>query len=125
LSGAIQTGLADGRAVATVPGKSPFVTLLDPQGSGTLTQQQLPDTLAAAPLAFRGGLLVPLQHGQLAVINPATGEALLQPFQPRLEVGTTFAWNAPARAGENVIVSDGELKLYQLTVADSPQPNLA
>ncbi|HXT60473.1 MAG TPA: PQQ-binding-like beta-propeller repeat protein, partial [Pirellulales bacterium] len=94
-------------------------------GAGALHWLALPDPLGAPPIGFGKGLLAPGQLGQVFVLDPATGQNLMAPFQPRLTGGEAFAWSAPVRLGdEEILLADGRATLYRLGVAAKPQPNL-
>jgi outer membrane protein assembly factor BamB len=64
--------------------------------------------------------------GQVFVLDPLTGRSLIQPFQPRLERGAEFNWSTPLVLNEReVLLADGQSKLYRLSVIDKPEPYLA
>lgn len=84
---------------------------------------ELADRAVQDPLAFAGGLLVATDAGQVLVIDPATGASLLEPFQPRLELGKQFAWGPPLIVDEDqVVICDGRDRLYRLGVDADPPP---
>ncbi|OYV81203.1 MAG: hypothetical protein B7Z73_18350, partial [Planctomycetia bacterium 21-64-5] len=86
----------------------------------------LPDPLGAPAISFQGGLLAPGRMGQVLLLDPAAGTSLVQPFQPRLERGAEFRWTAPVLLNEReVLLSDGQSKLYRLTTVAKPEPHLA
>lgn len=84
------------------------------------------DPTAAATL-FRGGIVVPLQSGQVKLVNPADGGDLALPFQPALEAGARINWLRPAvltADGSVLAISDGSKTIYRLTIQPTPQPHL-
>jgi outer membrane protein assembly factor BamB len=98
--------------------------LVDPK-SNKKRWLPLPDVLAAAPITFGEGLLVPCRVGQVFCLDPGDGKNQLEPFQPRLEAGTLFAWSSPARLGEmEALISDGRTKLYRIGIEARPKPHL-
>lgn len=83
-------------------------------------------TAPAAPC--EDGLLLPLDNGQVALVDIATGKPLLLPFQPRLEVGSKPAWQRPLVlsniAGRFVITNDTG-KVFLVERKEQPQPHLS
>jgi outer membrane protein assembly factor BamB/TolA-binding protein len=85
----------------------------------------LPDSLAVPAGSFQGGLVVAGRLGQVFVVDPATGQSLIQPFQPRLARGGEFNWSNPLVLNEReVLLADGAAKLYRLSVVDKPEPHM-
>lgn len=124
-SGAISaTLLSDGGAAISSSSVGPRALIAE--GSNQLQWLALPDRLGAPAVAFQGGLLAPGRLGQVLVLDPATGRSLVQPFQPRLERGVEFRWSTPAPINEReVLLADGQTKLYRLGIVDKPEPRLA
>jgi outer membrane protein assembly factor BamB/TolA-binding protein len=86
----------------------------------------LPDLLGAPAVAFQGGLLVPGRLGQVFVLDPVSGNSVIQPFQPRLARGAAFNWSTPLVFNDReVLLADGQSKLYRLSVMERPEPYLA
>jgi outer membrane protein assembly factor BamB len=102
------------------------IGILDPQSQPLrLRWLKTPDTLACAPVAVAGGLLIPGKIGQVYLLDP-DGKPLAEPFQPRLEAGVELNWRTPAAVGDReAVLADGATKLYRLAVADQPKPHLA
>jgi outer membrane protein assembly factor BamB len=122
MSGA--TILADGLAAISSAESGPRAWVA-PE-SGNPRWLPLPEALGAPAIAFHGGLLAPGRLGQVLVIDPVSGKSLLQPFQPRLERGTEFRWSTPLLINEReVLLADGQSKLYRLAIANKPEPRLA
>ncbi len=98
--------------------------VVDAQGAEPrLHTLDLTDRAVQAPVAFRGGLLVATDAGQVLLINPQRGEELLEPFQPRLELGKLFDWGPPLVVGQDeVVICDGHDRLYRLRVEEEPPP---
>lgn len=84
-----------------------------------------PGDVVAPPAAWQGNLLVPLGVGQLAVLDPANGEEVLGPFQPPLALGERPSWTAPEVFGEQIVIGDGQLRLFRLEVREQPSKHLA
>jgi outer membrane protein assembly factor BamB len=77
----------------------------------------------APPTAFKGGMLVPLDIGQVQLLN---GEENLKPFQPKLQAGTKVNWSKPAviNNGTEFVVADDQRHLYRVGVSKIPTPFL-
>ncbi|HEX5444333.1 MAG TPA: PQQ-binding-like beta-propeller repeat protein [Pirellulales bacterium] len=85
----------------------------------------LPDPLAAPVIRFDEGLLAPGELGQIFVLDAATGESLVDPFQPKLDAEGGYQWTTPVAFGENeVLIADGRKTLYRLGISDKPQRHL-
>lgn len=82
--------------------------------------------MACPPVALGGGLLVADRSGQIALIDPKSGDDMAKPFMPRLEPGEKIDWMPPAVVDDkSVVLADGQSKLYLLGIKDQPEPNLA
>jgi len=84
----------------------------------------LPERTAAAPIAFRAGIVVPSLLGQVHYLDPLTAQPLAQPFQPALTAGKTVAWSPPAVDADAIYLGDGALSLYRLTLDSKPPARL-
>jgi outer membrane protein assembly factor BamB/TolA-binding protein len=107
------------------------VIVYDPQAvsaSSRLLARPLKDIagaqVTATPVFFQGGLLVPLDNGQVALIDPASGERKALPFQPRVEAGSKVQWQRPAVVGQDFVIVDNRRKLYRVGLKSQPEPNL-
>lgn len=86
----------------------------------------LPDALAARPISFGGGIMVPSRVGQIFVLDPRGGGNLLEPFQPQLGGGSRPEWTSPVDAGEQAaLLCDGRRTIYRLAAKQDPKPHLA
>ncbi|MBN1395372.1 MAG: PQQ-binding-like beta-propeller repeat protein [Pirellulales bacterium] len=84
------------------------------------------DKLACAPVAFDGGILVADQAGRVSLLDPQSGDPLVEPFQPRLEPGEKIHWVRPVVAGDKeLVVANDQGKIYRLGIQDKPKPHLA
>ncbi|GAA4421794.1 PQQ-binding-like beta-propeller repeat protein [Bremerella cremea] len=82
---------------------------------------------ATVPSVWNQQVLVPTKMGQIMVVDPKTGAADVQPFQPKLEFGELIQWSSPANvAGSvpSVVLSDGKARMFRLGVETSPEPYL-
>ncbi|MEA1949924.1 MAG: PQQ-binding-like beta-propeller repeat protein, partial [Planctomycetota bacterium] len=86
----------------------------------------LPEPLAARPMAFGEGLLVPCTVGQVFNLDPRGGGRLLEPFQPKLGGDNRPNWSDPLDAGDkSALIYDGRRMLYRLAAKQDPKPHLA
>ena len=68
---------------------------------------------------FGGGLLVPLDNGQLAVIDPLTGENKSLPFQSPIEAGSKVTWCGAAVVGterQAFVIADSRKQLFRVGI---------
>jgi outer membrane protein assembly factor BamB len=73
---------------------------------------------------FGGGLLTPLDNGQVALIDPASGDRQALPFQPRVEAGSKVQWQRPAAIGSDFVIVDNRRKLYRVALKTQPENGL-
>ncbi len=101
--------------------------LYDPASGGrAVRRQNLPGTVACAMSPLAGGVLVPLEFGQVFYLNPADGEPLAAPFQPRLEPQRKVRYQPAAQtdeSGRQFVITDGQEKIYLVERVDQPQPH--
>lgn len=120
--------LGNGRAAFGAPTASDRLLLVDPsQGNRAAQWVQLPSRLACAATPLGNGVLAPLEVGQVAYLDPATGEPLATPFQPRLQPRTRLEYQPPgvvSGANRQFVIADGHDKVYLVSLVDRPQPHL-
>ncbi len=80
------------------------------------------------PVAWRNGIAVPTQIGQVFFFDTESGKPTFAPFQPPLAAGAKYDWLTPAVARsddrELLVLSDGDKKIYLLDQQAEPQPHL-
>lgn len=84
--------------------------------------------VTATPVFCNGGLIAPLDNGQVLLLDAATGDNKFLPFQPPVEAGSKVAWGRPAAAGaeqREFVIADDRRKLFRVGVKDQPEPHLA
>ncbi len=84
-------------------------------------------SVTSVPVAFQGGLLVPLDSGQVLLVDPNSGDDQILPFQPRVEANRKVQWRRPAvlgDAGDQFVIADDRQKVYRVGVKDQPEPHL-
>jgi hypothetical protein len=93
--------------------------------SNRLRRRPLPDAAAAWPTAMGDALVLPGKVGQVLVLDPDTGQNVVEPFQPVVTAGTEINWGQPAVLNESqLLIFDGATKLYRLEVVATPRPHL-
>jgi hypothetical protein len=55
--------------------------------------------VTATPVLFQGGLLVPLDNGQVFLVDPQTGDQQILPFPSAVAGGSKTLWRRPAVTG--------------------------
>jgi hypothetical protein len=84
--------------------------------------------LTSQPIAFEGGVLLPLNNGQVVLASVLSGKPVLLPFQPRLAPGESLNWQTPLalRGLEAAFaIADDRGQLYVGIRKEEPQPHLA
>jgi outer membrane protein assembly factor BamB len=119
--------LGAGRAAFAAPSESNQLVLYDPEVKRNPTRRtKLPSTIICAPSPFGKGVLVPLEIGQVFYLNPADGQSLAMPFQPRLQPRKKVPYQPAAQAddaGRQFVITDGHEKIYLVELVDQPQPH--
>jgi outer membrane protein assembly factor BamB len=110
------------------------VIVFDPAASTTSERLQArvlasvgDSQVTALPTAFQAGLLVPLDSGQVLLVDPSTGQDQVLPFQPRVEAGRKIQWRRPAvidNGSSQFVITDDRKKVYRVGVQDTPQKHL-
>ena len=117
--------LGGGRLALSSKGEK---TILHYSPEGALTEIELPSPIACPVTAWGNAFVAPTKVGQVYLYDSETGEQLGTPFQPQLDVSSSFAWLTPAvyDGSENsqLVVSDGKNMVYLLEQSGSPQPSL-
>jgi hypothetical protein len=82
----------------------------------------LPDSLAAEPTSFAGGLLVPLRIGQVLLVDGASGAPLAAPFQPKINPSRVPDWTAPVAIadGDVFVIADRNRAVYLVAIKSDP-----
>lgn len=93
--------------------------------TGRLRRRTLPDAASAWPTAMGNALVVPGKLGQVLVLDPDTGQNVVEPFQPVVAAGNEINWGPPAVLSDTqLLIFDGATKLYRLEVVATPRPHL-
>ncbi len=73
---------------------------------------------------FENGVLAPINNGQLHLLSPTNGKALVLPLQPPSEPGDEMTWSRPVVLGKEFVVARSDRKLFRVGVEPKPQPHL-
>ena len=73
------------------------------------------------PVPVGGNLLLLLSNGQIAMVDPGTGETKAQPFQPPLDPQGGQAWTGAVLMPDKqtVVVADNKQRLYRLATGNA------
>ena len=86
------------------------------------------EQLNGTPLIFEGGLLTRSKKGRISLLDLAKVSDLVHPFQTTLHPDQEINWNRPALVSEagtaRIVVSDGQGKLYKLSIQQGASPQL-
>jgi outer membrane protein assembly factor BamB len=119
------TDLGAGRGAFAAPGDGRQLVLYDPSAAkNPVRRMTLPSTVACPTSAFGAGVLVPLEVGQVFYLDPANGQSLATPFQPRLEPGTKVLYQPACQvdeSGRQFVITDGQGKIYLAELVPGPQ----
>jgi outer membrane protein assembly factor BamB len=120
--------LGQGRAAFCAPGSDSLLFYNPALGERSAQWVKLASPLACAVTALTDSVVVPLQVGQVFLLNSADGANLAMPFQPRLEPRTTVDYRVAGvvdAEARRFVISDGSEKIYLLAATEEPQPHLA
>jgi outer membrane protein assembly factor BamB len=85
----------------------------------------LPAQVAAEPVAWQGGILVPGSDARLYLIEPATGRSIAEPFVPQFDRDHQGTWHAPAILDhETLILADDVGRVRRIAIKTTPVPRL-
>ena len=85
----------------------------------------LPARVAAEPVAWQGGVLVPAADARLYLIEPSTGRSVAEPFVPQFDRDHQGTWLGPAILdSETVILADDVGRVRRIAMKTTPVPRL-
>jgi outer membrane protein assembly factor BamB len=91
------------------------------ESDGGWMRSELPSVLAAAPLPWSGGLLVPGEDGRAYLVDPTSGRSDAEPLVPDFERDRTGRWLAPAAVdGDSVVLADDAGRVRRLGLTAAP-----
>lgn len=93
-------------------------------GKPTLDWLTLPDSTSGPVLAFKNGVVVPGEKGQVFLLDPKTGTELIQPFQPTLQADSKYRWRATVNPAGDQLLLANQQQLHRVGVQQEPTPHL-
>ena len=103
--------LGEGRVLASAVGSETLLHFRPGLPRGATKKIQLVAPLSCAPTTWLGGFVTPTTAGQVFLYDSEEGQQLGSPFQPPLEPGASYDWNAPAVYGRGddaqLVLTDG------------------
>lgn len=94
-----------------------------------LREIELPGALSGELATWGDGFAAPSEVGQIFLYGADDAAPLATPFQPELTPGRKYGWLPAATIGEGaeaqLVVSDGDVKIYLLKLIGEPEPHLA
>ncbi len=97
----------------------------DPVKPGSWQKVALPVALAAEPIAWGDGVLLPGSDARAYLIDPLTGLAGAEPFVPKFDRDHQGSWLPPAPVDkEMVILADNVGHIYRVAKKTAPVPRL-
>jgi outer membrane protein assembly factor BamB len=88
---------------------------------GGWARAELPSAIAAPPLPWAGGLLVPGVDGRAYLVDPTTGRAHAEPFVPEFDRDRVGSWLAPCPLdSDSIILADDTGRVRRLVVKADP-----
>ena len=93
-----------------------------------LREIELPGALSGALATWGDGFAAPSEVGQIFLYGADDASPLATPFQPELTPGRKYGWLPAATIGDGaeaqLVVTDGDVKIYLLKLVAEPEPHL-
>ncbi|WP_337176543.1 PQQ-binding-like beta-propeller repeat protein [Paludisphaera sp.] len=97
-----------------------------PSAPGGWARTDLPSAIAAPPLPWAGGLLVPGEDGRAYLVDPTTGRADAEPFVPEFDRDRVGSWLAPQPLdADSVVLADDTGRVRRLALKADPARRIA
>ncbi len=97
----------------------------DPAKPGQWQNVALPVALAAEPIAWGDGVLLPGQDARAYLLDPIKGSASAEPFVPKFDRDHQGSWLPPAAVNtETVILADNVGHIHRVDKKTAPVPRL-
>jgi outer membrane protein assembly factor BamB len=85
----------------------------------------LPATVAADPILWKGGILVPGTDMRVYLVDPFTGRSIAEPFVPQFDRDRQGTWLGPAILDpETAILADDVGRVRRILLKTTPVPRL-
>jgi outer membrane protein assembly factor BamB len=97
----------------------------DASQPGGWRELTLPATVAAEPVVWQGGVLIPGADARVYLIDPVTGRSIAEPFVPQFDRDHQGTFLGPAILdGDTVILADDVGRVRRLSLKSTPVPRL-
>ncbi len=118
--------LDDGSVAMAAGGGVEEILVLNPQESPSrLRRFALADPLGGPLAAFSGGIVAPLEIGQVFLLDPRSGDKRAEPFQPAVQNGVKYAWQRAVQATPEEILLSNAQGIFRVGIEDAPKRHLA
>ncbi|MHB1559027.1 MAG: outer membrane protein assembly factor BamB family protein [Isosphaeraceae bacterium] len=117
----------DGKTVNVLVPKpfSKSLWLPDRARPGGWRELTLPATVAADPLVWQGGIVIPGADGRVYLVDPSSGQSMAEPFVPKFDRDHQGSWLAPVLLDpETLILADNVGRVRRLVLKTMPVPRL-
>ncbi len=105
--------------------RSNFLWVEDPEKAASWKKISLPAALAADPLVWGGGVLIPGLDSRAYLIDPLTAESRAEPFVPKFDRDHQGKWLAPAVIDrESIVLADDNGRVHRVAHKTTPVPRL-
>ncbi len=97
----------------------------DPSKREGWREETLPSPVAAEPVAWQDGVLIPAKDARVYLIDPVSGRSKAEPFVPKFDRDRQGKWlGASVLDASSAIVADEVGRVYRLAVRTTPVPRL-
>ena len=105
--------------------RSNFFWAQDPAKAGGWKKIDLPVAMAARPISWEGGILVPGRDSRAYLIDPLTALARAEPFVPKFDRDHQGTWYTPAVLDrEMVVLADDVGRVHRVALKPTPVARL-
>lgn len=120
--------LSGGRLALAGAGTAKIIHFRPNDPRQQLREIELPGPLSGALATWGDGFAAPSDVGQIFLYGGDDASPLATPFQPELTPGRKYGWLPAATVGNGaetqLVVSDGDGKIYLLKLVAEPKPHL-
>jgi hypothetical protein len=97
----------------------------DASQPGGWRELTLPAAVAAEPVVWQGGVLIPGADARVYLIDPVTGRSIAEPFVPQFDRDHQGTFLGPAILdGDTIILADDVDRVRRLSLKTTPVPRL-
>jgi outer membrane protein assembly factor BamB len=105
--------------------RSNFLWVQDPEKEGNWKKINLPAAVAADPLVWGSGVLIPGRDARAYLVDPLTAGSSAEPFVPKFDRDNQGAWLAPALIDpETAVLADDHGRVHRVALKKDPVPRL-